>query len=366
MADDSDLPETGSPAGIGNSGTPLPAPHGAEVFAGADFVVVSGANQGDTLDMAADAVAGDVYQLRRGAVATTLLLVRPAAGGTAPEGPAPTHVAAGSEVGAAGDTVRLHQRMTLMAPDGDASEILILELAARGEGAAPAVLVLPLSPIQPRVDYTLLRIEDDPEPVRLSDIICISFGAGTLISLSDGRQVPIESLSPGDRILTRDHGPQPLRWLGRATLRGIGSFAPVVITSGTLGNDGDLVVSQHHRLFIYQRRRSALTQTPELLVQARDLVDDEKVLLRPGGFVDYYSLAFDRHEIVYAHGIPCESLMITEATVARLPESLAAELKARFPHLSQAQHYGQETSKRLLDAIGRGAIFQAGSQDKPR
>jgi hypothetical protein len=330
------------------------------VFAGADFIVAAGANQGDSLDLAAEAVAGDIYQLMRGARAQALLLHR------APPGAAgPMRIAQGSALGDADDSVRLIQRMTMMAPDGDATELLVLEHQP-ARGGAPRVLVLPLSPMQPRVDYTLLRIEDDPEPVRLSDIICISFGAGTLISLSDGRQVPIETLRPGDRVLTRDHGPQPLRWLGRATLRGIGSFAPVVITSGTLGNEGDLVVSQHHRIFVYQRRRSALTQTPELLVQARHLVDDEQVLLRPGGFVDYYSLAFDRHEIVYAQGIPCESLMITEAIVARLPESLAADLKARFPDLSQAQHYGQEASRRLLDAIGRGAIFQSGPDDGGR
>lgn len=330
------------------------APHSADVFAGSDIVVTSGANQGDTLAHAADAVAGDIYQLGRESAARTLLLTRQ----TAAPG-APMRIARGSDLGAQGDSVRLLQRMTLMAPDGDATELLILEHLPVRPVATPAILVLPLSPMQPRVDYTLLRIEDDPEPVRLSDIICISFGAGTLISLSDGRQVPIETLRPGDRVLTRDHGPQPLRWLGRATLRGIGSFAPVVITSGAMGNEGDLVVSQHHRLFVYQRRRSALTDTPELLVQARHLVDEDRVLLRPGGFVDYYSLAFDRHEIIYAQGIPCESLMITEATVSRLPESLATELKARFPDLSQAQHYGQEASKRLLDTLGRGAILQA-------
>jgi len=341
-----------------SNNTPEAAPHSAEVFSGDDFIVTTGANQGDTLDMAAEAVAGDIYHLSRAAVARTLLLQRPEAGGV------PMRMAAGSAFGAAGDAVRLMQRMTLMAPDGDATELLVLE--HKKVGAEPGILVLPLSPMQPRIDYTLLRIEDDPEAVRLSDIICVSFGAGTLISLSDGRQVPIETLRPGDRILTRDHGPQPLAWLGRATLRGIGSFAPVVITSGTMGNDGDLVVSQHHRIFIYQRRPSTLTETPELLVPARHLVDDEKVLLRPGGFVDYYSLAFDRHEIVYAQGIPCESLMITEATVARLPESLAADIRARFPAMSQVQHYGQEASKRLLDTLGRGAIFQSRPPDEPR
>lgn len=328
-------------------------PHAAEVFAGADFRVISGANLGDTLDLAVEAVAGDIYHLSPEAEPRRLLLDR--------TGGRDMTIAQGSAVGAPGDRVRLLERLILMTPEGDACDLVLLEHAPAG--GKVAIWALPLSPVAARTPYTLVQIEQNPDPVRLSDLICISFGAGTRISLSDGRQVPIESLRPGDRVLTRDHGPQPLRWIGRATLRGTGSLAPVVITSGALGNEGDLVVGQHHRIFIYQHRRSALTEMPELLVQARYLVDGERVILRPGGFVDYYALAFDRHEIVYAQGIPCESLMVTELTVARLPEALATELQARFPRMAQAQHYGQDASRRLLDAMGRKALFQGRGGD---
>lgn len=71
--------------------------------------------------------------------------------------------------------------------------------------------------------------------------------------------------------------------------------------------------------------------TSELLVQAQHLVDGETVFIREGGFVDYFSLVFDRHEIVYAEGIPAESLMVSEAVINRLPPELSAEVKARFP-----------------------------------
>ncbi len=163
---------------------------------------------------------------------------------------------------------------------------------------------------------------------------------------------------PGDRVLTRDHGPQPVRFIGRATLRAQGSFAPVVITAGTLGNSGDLIVSQHHRMFLYQRNRSKLVKTAELLVQAKHLVDGDRVFLRDGGFVDYLSLVFDRHEIVYAEGIPAESLMVNDATLSVLPAELADEVKARFPGLSHNQHFGTEAGRIVLDEIGATALYK--------
>lgn len=317
------------------------------------MVVTAGANLGDGLDDLEEACAGDVYRLDPGARPITLILQREGRGvksGT-------MRIAAGSALGTPGDPVSLRAQLTLMAGDGDRVELLVLLHAPADRPLDQSLLVLPLSPMARHSDYTLLQIDPNPAPVRLSDIVCVSLGRGTRITLSDGRQVPIEALQTGERVLTRDHGPQPVRWIGRATLRAQGGFAPVVITAGRMGNTGDLIVSQHHRMFIYQRSRSALIRTAELLVQAKHLVDGESIFIREGGFVDYFSLVFDRHEIIYAEGIPAESLMVNEATLAHLPESLAAEVRAHFPDLSQRQHFGTEAGQRLLQAIGRDALL---------
>jgi Hint domain len=209
-----------------------------------------------------------------------------------------------------------------------------------------------------RCEYQLLQTDTAPEETPLADLLCVSFARGTMITLATGAQVAIEALAPGDRVLTRDHGPQPIRWIGRATLRGVGAFAPVVIPKGTLGNAGDLIVSQHHRMFLYQRRRPESAGTSELLVQAKHLVDGDRVFIREGAVVDYFSLVFDRHEIIYAEGVPAESLMVNEATLSRLPPDMAAEVKARFPGLSQRQHFGTEAGRQLLDEIGTSSLFQ--------
>jgi hypothetical protein len=266
-------------------------------------------------------------------------------------------VASGSPIGAEGDAVALCLRLSLMSAEGDTVELLGLEHRPAAGTASPARYLLPMSPLAQGVGYTLLRLERDPAVARLSDILCVALARGTRITLPDGRQRPVEALAPGDRVLTRDHGPQPLRWIGRATLRAHGSFAPVVIGAGLLGNTADLVVGQHHRVLLYRRERPAGAATAELLVQARHLVDGTRVFLREGGSVDYYSLVFDRHEIVYAEGIPAESLLVNEATLAQLPEAIVEEMRARLPGVSQSPHFGTEAGRDLLDAIGRDRLL---------
>lgn len=332
------------------SAAPLPG-QAAHVFEAAAITVTSGANHGDPLGAPADCVAGDVYQLDRAALPLRLIL-------TSGTGDARQSVAAGSGIGAPGDPVALVARHVLMAPDGDTVDILLIAHPPSGR-----LYALPLSPIAPRADYTLLESHEDPGTARLSDLICVAFCTGTMITLAGGAQRAIEALQPGDRVLTRDAGPQALRFVAKATLRALGSFAPVVISAGTLGNEGDLVVSPHHRVFLYQRGARRLGDTAELLVQAKHLVDGESVWRREGGYVDYYSLVFDRHEIIYAEGIPCESLQVSEATLRLMPEELAENLRAEFPGLSHRPHFGTEAGRAELDAAARAAIFRRRSKE---
>lgn len=337
-----------------------PPHHAAQLFQAQDATVVAGVNLGDGLDDWEEAVAGDVYRLRPGAEALDALLARDAASPATADAAAVMPVAPGSALGGAGDRVALCRRLSLMSSDGDTVQVLGLELWPSGNApAVPARYLLPLSPMALGAGYTLLRIETNPAPARLPDLLCASLACGTRITLPDGRQQPIETLAPGTRVLTRDHGPQPLRWIGRITLRAQGGFAPVVIAAGVLGNTAELVVSQDHRILLYRRDRHPDQPTSELLVRARHLLDGQRIFLRAGGFVEYFSLVFDRHEIVYAEGIPAESLLVSAATLAQLPEALGAGMPAPLAGLEQRQHFGTELGRDLLDAIGRDRLLGA-------
>ncbi|MDZ4134809.1 MAG: Hint domain-containing protein, partial [Paracoccaceae bacterium] len=218
--------------------------HACMLFRADDIHVSSGANHGDVL-AGPDAVCpGDIYELAAEAGPLRLVVARDGAVGL-------QMVAPGSDLGQPGDPIGLVSRYTLMGEDGDRLELLMLELG----GAQAGIYALPLSPMRARVGYALLKVDSAPAEVPLSDLLCVSFARGTMITLANGGQRRIEVLKTGDRVLTRDHGPQSLRWLGHATLRAAGAFAPVVITAGAMGNAGDLIVSQHHRMFLYQRNR---------------------------------------------------------------------------------------------------------------
>ena len=317
--------------------------HACQVLAADAIYVASGVNLDDGLNGPDEVCPGDIYALDDRYDALRLVVQN---------GPAGQRVGAGSEIGSPGAALRFLARYAMMSGDGDQVEILLIALP---DGTKFA---LPLSPMAALTEYTLIKVDLAPEQTSLSDFLCISFARGTMITLASGKQCAIEDLQAGDRVLTRDHGVQPLRWLGKATLRAVGAFAPVVIAAGVLGNSGDLIVSQHHRMFLYQRQRKAGLPTSELLVQAKHLVDNDNIFIREGGFVDYFSLVFDRHEIIYAEGIPAESLMVNDATVHRLPAELSEDVRARFPGLSQNQHFGTEAGRKFLEEIGTASLYK--------
>jgi hypothetical protein len=338
--------------------------YACHVFRGEDFKVTSGANLGDPLLAIDEVCAGDTYRLLEGSGAWKLALnfvEVPGAALTLGQGQG-AQVADGSEVGHPEAPVFVAGKLSFMGSDGYTVDVLLIEVTSTGDQDSE-LCALPLSPIAPKVDYTLIGLTEDPGDVQITDVTSIAFMRSTLITLASGMQVPIEDLKVGDRLLTRDSGAQPLRWIGRRTVRAIGPYAPVVIPKDTMGNTNDLFVSQHQRLFIYQRGIDRLTATAEMLVKAQFLVDDETIVVREGGFVDYYSLVFDQHEVIYAECIPCDSFEVNAATRAHLPEDHAEEVQSILPDISHETHFGTEASAEMLRS-GRHKIVR-GAKPNP-
>jgi len=281
------------------------------IFEARTFAVTDGVAEGEGISFADELVMDDVYQLSVNAERLPLTLeMRPDNTGFI--------VAQGSNAGMAGNQVVLDCCVTLMAPDSTTYEALVLvEVVA---GGVEAVYLLPLATLRPTTDYRLVGVDRHAATTRFAEVACVSFTRGTHITLASGEQFPIENMKVGDRVLTRDDGPQAVRWIGQTTLRAVGDFAPVVITKGALHNENDLVVSPDHRIFVYQRQDRLGAGRHEVLVKVRHLINGETVFQRDGGFVDYYQLLFDDHQIIYAEGIAAESLLIDPRTRGALPE----------------------------------------------
>lgn len=156
------------------------------------------------------------------------------------------------------------------------------------------------------------------------------FVSGTLIETTKGPQA-IETLRCGDLVVTQRNGPQALRWIGSRTVSARGEFAPVMIRAGTLDNHRDLVVSPQHRILIADWRAMLWFGVSEVLVAACHLVNDRTILRSPRDSVTYHHMLFDQHEVVYAEGIPTESLHLGETALASLPRAARIEIRKLFP-----------------------------------
>ncbi len=157
------------------------------------------------------------------------------------------------------------------------------------------------------------------------------FAAGTLILTPSGPRI-IDDLQPGDRVITRDHGAQPVRWIGRRRVPATGTFAPVVIEPETFGPHDRLVVSPQHRILCRGPQAELTMGTSEVLVAAKHLVNGQSVWVdRHRATIDYVHILFDRHEVVWANGVEAESYHPGPET---LDTAMRRELLALFPELA--------------------------------
>jgi len=292
------------------------------VYPSDTFVVTDGVAEGDGITFRDELMLDDVYQLDNTAARRALTYEKT-------DGSAFV-VADDTEIGTPGNFLYLDCAITLMARDGATYEALVL-VEVEGDEAAE-VYLMPLATLRADVDYRLVGADRDKAAAKFGDVACVRFARGTHITLASGAQVLIEDLRIGDRVLTRDAGPQEIRWIGETTQRAVGDFAPVVITEGALFNTRDLVLSPDHRLFIYQREDRLGAGRSEVLVKVRHLINGDTVYQKDGGFVDYFQILFDDHQIIYAEGIAAETLLVDARTRAALPEDVNARDHSDTPH----------------------------------
>ncbi|MEL7462766.1 MAG: Hint domain-containing protein [Pseudomonadota bacterium] len=176
-----------------------------------------------------------------------------------------------------------------------------------------------------------------PDDIFFDNVNLVCFASGTMIRTPDGDRA-VETLEVGDLVMTRDHGPQPIRWAGRRALPAAALTAqprlrPVVIARGALGNERELRVSPQHRMLMGGLRAEMLFGEKEVLVKAADLVDGESVYQGEAADVTYHHILFDRHEIVFAEGAATESLHPGGEALAALDAEAREEIETLFPEL---------------------------------
>ena len=160
------------------------------------------------------------------------------------------------------------------------------------------------------------------------------FTRDTLIECASG-PVPVQDIQVGDLLVTRENGPQAVRWVGHRRVVGRGEVAPVRIKAGALGNGADLLVSPMHRMLVSGPRAEVLFGKGALLAHAAHLCDGDRIFREPCAEVTYFHILFGRHEIICAHGCWSESFAPSEAALDAVGEQTRAELLKLFPKLEQ-------------------------------
>lgn len=222
------------------------------------------------------------------------------------------------------------------------AQLASLSLGARavwdGDDAAhPTGTLITLSPPNtPQEAHDILDGLRKSGPEDQNHRIAHCFAAGAKIR-TPGGDVAVQDLRVGDAVTTLDNGPRPLRWIGVTRVPATGTLAPVRFAAGAL-SDGlpteDLLVSPKHRMVVRGWRAEVLFGEEEVLVAAKDLVNDTTITrCRDFAHVEYHHLLFDAHEIVFSNGAASESFNPGELSLSFIESSIREEIISLFPNL---------------------------------
>jgi hypothetical protein len=173
--------------------------------------------------------------------------------------------------------------------------------------------------------------------------ICLA--AETLIETPRGA-VGLETLRPGDKVLTLDGPAAPISWIGRRQVAGTGPNAPVLFAPGSIGNRRPLRLSGQHRVLLAHPLAELMYDSSEVLVPAKSLVNGDTIRWAPCPQVTWMNLTTPAHALILAEGAPVETLWLGE--VARNVLGEAGQIIASYPELVSAGQPDQLSARPML------------------
>jgi hypothetical protein len=181
------------------------------------------------------------------------------------------------------------------------------------------------------------------------------FLKGTRIRAADGDK-KIEDLAVGNLLPTVFGGARPIQWIDRYRFKRtdpnkawVKDVLPVRISRSALGRDvphADLFVTKGHSLLI-----------DDVLVPVCNLINDTTIAVYDARALDeleFFHIRLEAHDVIYAEGAPCETLLdVNESAI-----NFAEYLREYGPPISQTPcapmfGYGRrvEIKSRLRSAI---------------
>ena len=175
------------------------------------------------------------------------------------------------------------------------------------------------------------------------------FVAGTLIDTPYGAR-RIEDLKSGDMVLTRDNGPQQLRWVGAkhvsaARDENYEKLRPIRILKDSFGPGvpaRDLLVSPMHRMLVRDPLAALLFGQEEILCSAKLLINGRNIYRDNTSETTYFHMLFDDHQVVSSNNCPSESFYPGQIGLSAFEAESREEVFSLFPELrSMPETYGK-------------------------
>lgn len=162
------------------------------------------------------------------------------------------------------------------------------------------------------------------------------FGPNTHVMTPEG-ELPVEWLATGDRIITRDHGAQPILWIGRVRLSrerltNAPETQPISIAEGALGPGFPA-----HPTWLAHRTKVLLSGSEVALNAGTDEALSEIGYLRKPGQIEdtpdcdgicYTQILLPVHDVVSANGLWAETLQLDETVRAVLGADISPAILA--------------------------------------
>lgn len=269
----------------------------------------------------------------------------------------------------AGEWVQYYAACELTGSNGSSGKILLMSNYG-GSGIQGYAATIPFVA---GVTYTVGNFVSG-EPVPYADLLAVPCFAGGTIIRSDNGDRRIEDLRCGDMVATRDHGLQPIRWIGSRPLSGQVLAAhpklrPIRIKAGALGHStpsSDLLVSPQHRVLVRSKIAQKMFGTPEVLVAAKQLVMLDGIDIADDvESVEYFHILFDQHEVVISNGAETESLYTGPEALRSVGKAAQEEIFTLIPELRGRDYVPEGARVLATGRMGRRLAMRHAQHGKP-
>jgi hypothetical protein len=197
---------------------------------------------------------------------------------------------------------------------------------------------------------------------------------GTLITTDRG-EVRVEDLRVGDKVLTRDHDFQPLKWIGARRLTGRylldnPHLRPVRIADEAFGDQmpsRETMVSPNTRLPVVEEGRGILKRDSEDLVAVKYMVNQGSIQQIDTIGTTYFLLMFEGHEFVAANGFWSECFHPGDYSQGARGNAQRSEIFEIFPDVAATMRRRAErvTGRRQVRKGAFQVMYSKKSRDLP-